>query len=57
MGSELWQRLLRTDPEAWKDIYNEALRDERRQMKDAPVPKAVVSRDPGHRPEAAGRSP
>ena len=42
MGSELWQRLLRTDPEAWKDIYNEALRDERRQMKDAPVPKAVV---------------
>ena len=42
MGAELWQRLLRTDPEAWKDIYNEALRDERRQMKDAPVPKAVV---------------
>ena len=53
--SELWQRLLRTDPEAWKDMYNGAVRDERRQMKDDPVPKAVVRALRRHRLEAAGR--
>ncbi|MGB7498221.1 MAG: helicase-related protein [Candidatus Acidiferrum sp.] len=42
LGVELWKRLLRTDPGAWKDTYNRAVRDERRQMSDDPVPKAVV---------------
>jgi SNF2-related domain len=42
LGVELWQRLLRTDPGAWKDTYNEAVRDERWQMRADPVPKAVV---------------
>ena len=41
-GEELWQRLLRTAPEAWRDIYNKAVRDEERQLKDAPVPKSVT---------------
>lgn len=41
-GDELWQHLLRTDPGAWKDIYNEAVRDEKRQLVDEPVPKSVV---------------
>ena len=42
LGVELWQRLLRTDPGVWRDTYNGAVRDDRRQMKDDPVPKAVV---------------
>jgi ERCC4-related helicase len=42
LGVELWQRLLRTEPAVWKDTYNGAVRDERRQMKDDPVPKSVV---------------
>ena len=42
LGDELWQRLLRTQPAVWKDTYNGAVRDERRQMKDDPVPKSVV---------------
>ena len=29
-------------PETWKDIYNEAVRDERRRLTDDPVPKAVA---------------
>jgi hypothetical protein len=41
-GNELWQSLLRVDPEAWKAIYNNAVRDERRQLTDDPVPKAVL---------------
>src|SRR5439155_4886348 len=41
-GEELWQRLLRTAPETWRDIYNKAVRDEERQLKDAPVPKSVT---------------
>lgn len=40
-GDELWQHLLRTDPEAWRDIYNNAVHDERRHLTDDPVPKAV----------------
>jgi hypothetical protein len=39
-GDELWQRLLKTDPQSWKKIYNEAARDDRR-LTDDPVPKAV----------------
>lgn len=41
-GEELWQRLLKTGPEAWKDIYNNAVRDERRRLSDDPVPKSVT---------------
>lgn len=41
-GKELWLQLLRTDPEAWREIYNSYLRDERRQLKDDPVPKSVL---------------
>ncbi|MBM4094274.1 MAG: hypothetical protein FJ276_33425, partial [Planctomycetes bacterium] len=41
-GDELWQRLLKTAPDTWKDTYNEAVRDERRRLPDDPVPKAVV---------------
>jgi hypothetical protein len=40
-GDELWQRLLRTDPNEWREIYNKAARDDR-QLTDNPVPKAVV---------------
>ncbi len=40
-GNELWQSLLQVDPKAWKGIYNEAVRDERRQLTDDPVPKSV----------------
>lgn len=42
LGVQLWQRLLRTDPGAWKDTYNETVRDERWQMRADPVPKGVV---------------
>jgi superfamily II DNA or RNA helicase len=41
-GDELWLRLLRTDPGAWKDTYNNALRVGRRQLLDDPVPKSVT---------------
>lgn len=41
-GDELWLQLLRTDPEAWREIYNASLRDERRRLKDDPVPKSVL---------------
>lgn len=41
-GEELWQQLLRTSPETWKDTYNAALRNEQRRLLDDPVPKAVV---------------
>jgi len=39
---ELWLKLLRTDPEAWKEIYNAAQPNERRQLRDDPVPKSVT---------------
>lgn len=42
LGAALWQRLLGTDPRTWKDTYNEAVWDVRRQMRIDPVPKAVV---------------
>lgn len=41
-GEDLWQRLLRTDPRTWKNIYNDAVRDEQRRLTDDPVPKAVA---------------
>ena len=41
-GDELWLKLLATDPEAWKEIYNAAQRDERRRLRDDPVPKSVT---------------
>lgn len=42
LGDELWQKLLKTDPGAWMDIYNDAVRDPKRHMSDDPVPKAVL---------------
>lgn len=42
LGDELWQKLLKTDPGAWMDIYNDAVRDPKRRMSDDPVPKAVL---------------
>lgn len=42
LGDELWQELLSSDPSAWKNIYNEAVKDPVRQLADDPVPKAVV---------------
>jgi superfamily II DNA or RNA helicase len=41
-GEELWENLLRTGPEAWKDIYNNEVRDEQRRLPDDPVPKSVM---------------
>jgi len=41
-GDELWQQLLRTDPATWKSIYNNAVRNERSQLLDDPVPKSVA---------------
>lgn len=41
-GEELWQSLLQTDPEFWKDIYNKALRDDESCLPDDPVPKSVI---------------
>jgi len=41
-GDKLWQQLLRTGPEVWKETYNQAVRDERRRLKDDPVPKSVT---------------
>lgn len=40
-GEALWQKLLRTNPEAWRDIYNTAVRDEEKRLLDDPVPKSV----------------
>jgi superfamily II DNA or RNA helicase len=41
-GEDLWRTLLAKDPRSWKDIYNNAIRDERRQLPDDPVPKSVT---------------
>ncbi len=41
-GEGLWQELIRTSPEAWRDIYNDAVRREDRRLADDPVPKSVV---------------
>ena len=42
LEEKLWQRLLRTAPEAWKEIYNAATRNQQRWLKDDPVPKSVT---------------
>jgi superfamily II DNA or RNA helicase len=41
-GEKLWKRLLDTYPAAWKDTYNQAVRNEEMCLKDDPVPKQVV---------------
>lgn len=41
-GEELWHKLLLIHPKLWKNIYNEALRDERRMLRDDPVPKSIA---------------
>lgn len=41
-GEDLWRSLLRTDPQVWRDAYNESVRDEGRRLADDPVPKVVV---------------
>jgi len=41
-GEELWQSLLKNHPKSWMRIYNDAVRNEKRQLTDDPVPKAVV---------------
>lgn len=41
LGAELWQRLLKADPSAWRDLYNAEAPPERR-LEDDPVPKAVI---------------
>lgn len=41
LGEELWRELLRYDPRDWRRIHNESIRDERRHLRDDPVPKSV----------------
>jgi hypothetical protein len=41
-GDDLWLTLLRTDPAAWKEKYNSFVRNERKQLRDDPVPKSVM---------------
>ena len=41
-GDEIWKQLLRTDPWSWKNLYNQAVRDERCRLDDDPVPKTVI---------------
>jgi superfamily II DNA or RNA helicase len=40
--SKLWSQLLHTAPETWKDTYNRSVPDERRHLKDDPIPKSVL---------------
>jgi len=42
LREDLWPHLLKTDPVAWKTIYNEAIHDPTQQLPDDPVPKAVT---------------
>ncbi len=42
LGEELWQRLLRSSPSDWKEIYNAGIRKDERKLPDDPVPKAVL---------------
>ena len=39
-GDELWQRLLRSDPKRWKELYNDGAQEDRR-LNDDPVPQSV----------------
>jgi ERCC4-related helicase len=41
LGDVLWERLMRTDPRAWKKIYNGNASDHRK-LDDDPVPKSVT---------------
>ncbi len=41
-GEDLWLELIRTDPTLWKDLYNNAVQDEKRRLTDDPVPKAII---------------
>ncbi len=41
-GEDLWQSLLRSEPSTWKDIYNTAIRSNKKQLKDDPVPESVM---------------
>jgi len=41
-GDDLWRSLLRTDPQAWRETYNESVRDASRRLSDDPVPKVMV---------------
>lgn len=41
LGPKLWQSLLKSAPDSWKDIYNQSVREEQSRLIDAPVPKAV----------------
>ena len=41
-GDELWQKLIRTSPDHWREIYNGNIRREDQQLVDDPVPKYVV---------------
>ncbi|MFN8007529.1 MAG: SNF2-related protein [Terriglobia bacterium] len=41
-GEELWQELLWASPLTWRQIYNNAVRDEGRMLADDPVPKSVI---------------
>lgn len=41
LGDQLWQRLLKSSPESWRDTYNATLREGREPLADDPVPKSV----------------
>jgi hypothetical protein len=41
-GKDLWQNLLQNHTEAWKSIYNDSVKDERRRLADDPLPKSVI---------------
>ena len=42
LGEDLWQRLLRSSPADWREIYNGGIRKDERKLPDDPVPKAVL---------------
>ncbi|MFN6190421.1 MAG: SNF2-related protein [Planctomycetia bacterium] len=42
LGEDLWQRLLRSSPADWREIYNAGIRKDDRKLPDDPVPKAVL---------------
>lgn len=42
LGEELWERLLRTHVDDWKEIHNQGVRAEARLLREDPVPKAVT---------------
>lgn len=53
-GEDLWQRLLKSDPLGWKDIYNDSVRHDRQRLDDDPVPKAVSIYVSDHDSEDSG---